>query len=232
MHSHMNQQRQPMFNVPLPVSVAVGALLAVHAVRTWLLPARDDLYVLFLFAFIPARYESPYFRDMVAGGQGAEIWSFLTYGLLHGGWTHVLLNVVWLVAFGSVVARRFGAFRFFAFLAAATVAGAGAHLLAHQGEMQPMVGASAAVSGCMAAAVRFMFANGRGAPAPLLTALKDGRVLAFVAVWFGINVVFGLGAMPLLGEEQSIAWEAHIGGFLVGLLLFGLFDRVRGDAMA
>ena len=216
-----------MFNVPLPVSVIAGALLAIHAIRTWLLPARDDLYALVLFAFIPARYETTELRDMVWGGQGAEIWSFLTYGLLHGGWAHVLLNVVWLVAFGSIVARRFGASRFFAFLAAATIAGAGAHLLAHAGEMQPMVGASAAVSGCMAAAVRFMFANGRGAPAPLLTALKDGRVLAFVAVWFGINVVFGLGAMPLLGEDQSIAWEAHIGGFLVGLLLFGLFDPIR-----
>ena len=216
-----------MFNVPLPVTITVGALIAVHAIRTLFLSPRQDLYALVLFAFIPARYEMPDLGEGIWGGQGAEIWSFVTYALLHGGWTHVLLNAVWLVAFGSVVARRFGTFRFFAFLAAATIAGAGAHLLAHYGQIQPMVGASAAVSGCMAAAIRFMFANDPRGRAPLLTGLQDRRVLAFVAVWFGINIVFGLGAMPLLGEGQSIAWEAHIGGFLVGLLLFAVFDPAR-----
>ena len=216
-----------MFNMPLPVTMTAGALIAVHAIRALLLSAREDLYVLFLFAFIPARYVAAEFLEGVGGDEGAEVWSFVTYALLHGSWAHVLLNVVWLVAFGSVVARRFGPFRFFAFLAAATVAGAGAHLLAHYGEMQPMVGASAAVSGCMAAAIRFMFASDPDARAPLLPALRDRRVLAFIAVWFGINIVFGLGVMPLLGEDQSIAWEAHIGGFLVGLLLFALFDSAR-----
>ena len=57
--------------------------------------------------------------------------------------------------------------------------------------------------------------------------LKRHACIGFVAVWFGINLVFGLGAMPLLGEEQSIAWEAHIGGFFVGLLLFAVFDPAR-----
>jgi membrane associated rhomboid family serine protease len=213
-----------MFNVPLPVLVVVGVLLAVHAIRTWFLSEQQDLYVLVLFAFIPARYEMAALRDALWGGQGAEIWSFLSYAFLHGGWAHVVLNVVWLVAFGSVVARRFGALRFFVFLGVATAAGAGAHLFAHYGQMQPMVGASAAVSGCMAAAIRFMFAPNPYGHAPLLAALRDRRVLAFIAVWFGINIVFGLGAMPLLGEDQSIAWEAHIGGFLVGLLLFAVFD--------
>ena len=46
-------------------------------------------------------------------------------------------------------------------------------------------------------------------------------------MWFGINLLFGLGSVSILtGDDQSVAWEAHIGGFLAGLLLFSLFDPV------
>jgi membrane associated rhomboid family serine protease len=61
--------------------------------------------------------------------------------------------------------------------------------------------------------------------APLLVVLRNPRVLMFLAVWFGLNLLFGLGSVPfMVGEGQSIAWEAHVGGFLGGLLLFSPFD--------
>jgi membrane associated rhomboid family serine protease len=56
--------------------------------------------------------------------------------------------------------------------------------------------------------------------------LRDVRVLAFLVVWFGVNLLFGVGTISMPGVEQSIAWQAHIGGFLAGLLLFPLFDPV------
>jgi membrane associated rhomboid family serine protease len=56
--------------------------------------------------------------------------------------------------------------------------------------------------------------------------LRDGRVLAFLAVWFGLNIVFGLGAIGIGTEGATVAWQAHIGGFFAGLLLFSLFDPV------
>jgi membrane associated rhomboid family serine protease len=56
--------------------------------------------------------------------------------------------------------------------------------------------------------------------------LRNGRVLLFLAVWFGLNLLFGLSSLSLGESGQSIAWEAHIGGFLAGLLLFPLFDPV------
>jgi membrane associated rhomboid family serine protease len=59
---------------------------------------------------------------------------------------------------------------------------------------------------------------------PLTGLLRDGRVIAFVVVWFGINILFGTGTVPVPGEDQTVAWEAHIGGFVAGLLLFSLFD--------
>jgi membrane associated rhomboid family serine protease len=92
--------------------------------------------------------------------------------------------------------------------------------------------------------MRFMFQSGgalaglrvdrsrvhRVPAAPLLTALRDPRVLTFLAVWFGVNLVFGVGSLSLAEGEQSVAWEAHIGGFLAGMLLFAVFDPVPLDA--
>jgi membrane associated rhomboid family serine protease len=52
-------------------------------------------------------------------------------------------------------------------------------------------------------------------------------VLIFIAVWFGVNLIFGLGAISLTGGEQAVAWQAHVGGFLAGLFLFGWFDPVK-----
>ena len=48
--------------------------------------------------------------------------------------------------------------------------------------------------------------------------------MLFLVVWFGINILFGVGSLPMTGGDQPVAWEAHIGGFLAGLLLFSWFD--------
>jgi membrane associated rhomboid family serine protease len=45
-------------------------------------------------------------------------------------------------------------------------------------------------------------------------------------VWFGVNILFGMGTIATPGVEQAVAWQAHIGGFLAGLILFALFDPV------
>jgi len=137
------------------------------------------------------------------------------------------------------VARRFRAPRFLAFLAVTIGAGALAYLVMHAGERGPMVGISAGISGMMGAAARFAFEPGGSLDmwhrnreqadfvpaAPLLAALRNPRVLAFVGVWFGLNLLFGLGSLSLPGTGgQSVAWEAHVGGFFAGLLLFSAFD--------
>ena len=96
-------------------------------------------------------------------------------------------------------------------------AGALAYLLAHAGELAPMVGASAGISGMMGAAARFAFEPGGSLDmwhgdrtqadhvpaAPLLAALRNPRVLTFVGVWFGLNLLFGLGSLSIAGANQS-----------------------------
>jgi membrane associated rhomboid family serine protease len=226
-----------MLNVPGVVTATLLALAAVHVIRDLLLTARIDHVVIELFAFIPARYESGPLLHEYLGGSAAGIWTFATYALLHGDWAHLLINSVWLLAFGSAVARRFGTWRFLVFFLVTAVAGAAVHLATHAGDRAPMVGASAAISGYMAAAIRFIFRSGgpidlwraqdrqsyQVPAAPLLSALTDLRILAFLAVWLGLNLLLGLGSLG----AQAVAWEAHIGGFVAGLVLFALFDPAR-----
>lgn len=231
-------RRERIFNVPTVILLLLAAMVAIHVLREFVLSEDADLRTLIYFAFIPARYEPSILpAGVVPGGHGAEFWTFVTYAFLHGDWMHLGVNAAWLLAFGSPLARRFGFLRFLAFFAVTAIAGALMHLATHRGELVPMIGASAAISGAMAAAMRFVFVPGGPllrrpgaetnyhAPAvPLRTALTDPRILVFLAVWLAVNLLFGLGAGPLLGEHQSVAWQAHVGGFFAGLLLFGLFD--------
>ncbi|WP_049766114.1 rhomboid family intramembrane serine protease [Rhodopseudomonas palustris] len=230
--------REPILTLPGALTAYV-ALLAVIHLRV-LLPPDLEYWTIEMFGFIPMRYDSTLLATPFPGGTAAKIWSFVTYSLLHANLSHILFNVLWLLPFGSALARRFGAVRFFVFMAVTAIAGALAHLVTHEHAMAPMIGASASVSGAMAAAIRFAFVQGsflsfrRGdaetaalVPAqPLSRALRDPRVLGFLAIWFGINIVFGVGSIAIGAEGASVAWQAHIGGFFAGLLLFALFDPV------
>jgi membrane associated rhomboid family serine protease len=233
-------RRERMLNVPAVVVALLAVLALVHAVFVLLLNDEETTEALLLFAFIPARYDAHLTPDIgFPGGTAADIWTFVTYALIHGDLSHLLLNGVWLLAFCSPVARRFGPWRFLAFMVATAAAGAFAHLITHYGELLPMVGASASISGAMAAAMRFAFQRGgpiglwrdnddayRVPALSLVGSLRDPRVLAFLVVWFGCNLLFGVISIGTPGIEQSVAWEAHIGGFLAGLFGFALFDPV------
>lgn len=259
---------EPVFNLPAVVVWLVGLLVAIHALREFLSPVQDFTAISWL-AFVPARltlWLDPQRMEDVAstvlGAVGASdaqqrlqlvrffladggprLWTLLSYGLLHGSWTHLVTNVLWLIAFASPVARRLGAWRFLNLFALATIAGALLHWWSRDLDVLPLVGASAGVSGATAAAIRFVFAPGvrfgqfgddaaiRAIPAePFGQLWRNPRALLFIVIWFATNLLFGAGLVPILGEEVSIAWEAHVGGFLAGLLLFPLMDRGRTRA--
>jgi membrane associated rhomboid family serine protease len=235
--------REPILTLPGALTTYVLLLSAIHGVRM-LLPYDVDDDVIQMFGFIPKRYDSTLLAITFPGGAGAKVWSFVTYSLLHANLSHIGFNVLWLLPFGSALARRFGAIRFFVFMAVTAVAGALAHLVTHEHAVAPMIGASASVSGAMAAAIRFAFVQGsflsfsRGdataaarVPAlSLMRALRNTRVLGFLAVWFGVNIVFGVGSIAIGADGASVAWQAHIGGFFAGLLLFSLFDPIPHGA--
>jgi membrane associated rhomboid family serine protease len=161
----------------------------------------------------------------------------LSYAFLHGDWTHLIFNGVWTAAFGSPVARRFGGLRFLLLGALGAAGGAFFYLAFHLAELAPMIGASAAVSAFMGAASRFVFQpgafslRGGGDKVPPLASLRDmlsnRQTLAFVGFWFVTNLLIGVGGQGFGFSNAPVAWEAHIGGFLVGLFLAPLFDQMR-----
>src|SRR3984893_13153747 len=249
----MRHQRERIFNLP-PVVLWIIALLFALEGLCQLVSPESYLEILQHFAFVPGRFTfafdphrvplnftglpgDPEFRAEAAQfflGDGKPLWwTVLTYAFLHGGWLHVGINSIWFAAFGSAVARRFGAPRFLLFCAVAAVAGALAHYLTHMADLEPVVGASAAVSGVMAAAVRFVFQPGaplgeslgfaqradedmayRQPALPLRGILSNRSAISFLLFWFLANFLFGTTPVPLGVTDATVAWEAHIGGFL------------------
>jgi len=238
--SEPEKSREPFFNVPLAVVMTVAVLVLVHLGRLFLLTDDQDVEFLLTFAFIPARYGTDAgVTGTLPGGFAADLWTFFTYGFLHADLMHLGLNLAWLLPFATALARRLGAWRYSLFMLVMAAFGALAHLLTHLGAIEPMIGASAAISGAMAAALRFVFQQGgplavfregpsagyRVPAASLAATLRDPRFLLFLAVWLGLNALAGSGTITFGTEAgQEIAWQAHVGGFFAGLLLFDAFD--------
>ncbi len=258
-------RREPVFNVPGIVLLLIGAFVAVHFWRMTL-DDHADLNFLIETALVPARLTVAFGIEQVDGlleaisrdvpvadrerataivqvfvGEGeSRPWTLITYSFLHGDFSHLAINSVWLLAFGSAIARRFATLRFLLFFAACGIAGAVAQWLSDTSSAQPVIGASGAIAGMMGASMRFMFRDeirlGPGAERyafiprlSLSETFANHRVLTFVAMMLGINILIGLGFQFLSAGDMRIAWQAHIGGFLFGILAFAWFDPVPAE---
>lgn len=219
------QRREPVFNLPPIVLAVIGICVAVYLIQAYVLTDEQDLSLLIRAAFIPIRYSGRFDLDFYAFS------SPFTYAFLHGGFAHLAINMVWLAAFGSPLANRFGALRFSLFFAATGLAAVVLFWAVHPLGQAPLVGASGAISGMMGAAARFGFRIDRshgkaafaGAPLPMADVFRSRGVVTFLAVWMVINLVTGLIGAP--GVDGQIAWEAHIGGFVAGFFGLRFFDR-------
>lgn len=222
------RRREPVFNIPASLGWVLAALWLIEIVRETILSPAQDNALLVQTAFIPLRYATPFSEQ-----SPAWLWSPLTYSFLHGGFLHLTLNSIWMVAFGAVVARRLGAFRFALFWVFTSVGAALSFLALNWGAPVPVIGASGVVSGLMGGAARFAFP--RHGPfrredahflprVGIIESLQNRTVLAYAIIWFAINFLAAFGFSPGAAGAM-VAWQAHIGGFLFGFLFFGLFDH-------
>jgi membrane associated rhomboid family serine protease len=203
--------REPAFNVPLVVLLIAASMPVLFYFQRQL----PDMGM--SMAFAPA--------DLAQGRWGG----LLTAMLLHGGWTHAIMNAVAAVAFGTPVARlfsgRMGPTVFLLFYVSCGVMAALGYGLIHWGSTEPMVGASGAVFGLIGAATRLLGRQGR------VLALTDRHVIGAAIAWMAVNAVTGLIGYAPGAEGARIAWEAHAVGFFVGLLAIGPLARLFGKGV-
>ena len=231
--------REPAFNAPLPVLLCIATFILVHLAREWFLdPAAVGRLVL-TFGVYPPLYEAVWLGmppDYLPGGVWGLLAAPFTHFFLHANWMHVTMNALWMLVFGTPVARRLGAMRFCALALLSAAGGALAFLTLHWGEEALLVGASGGISGLMGASVRLVYAGGATLAEGLRGDVHTVRPLTFVQtltlpgprlfilVWIGINIIVSLVGFGMSGGMDRVAGEAHLAGFFTGMALFGLFD--------
>jgi len=201
-------KREPVFNAPAAALALVALILGGYALQTRfaLESVIDGL------AFSPAA---------LAQGRWATL---VTALFVHGGWGHALMNAAFALAFATPVARFFGerlagvAMFFLFYLVCGALSSLG-YAVVHPAEATPLVGASGAISGLMGAASRLI--DGRGRVGRILSS----PVLGMGGAWIVVNVLVGvLGSGFTPGADGApVAWEAHVAGFLAGVLMIWPF---------
>lgn len=153
--------------------------------------------------------------------------ALLTSMFMHGGWGHLLSNMLFLWVFGNNIEDSMGHIRFLIFYLVCGLAASFGHIFFSPDGQLPMVGASGAISGIMGAYILlYPSARVRTYFPPIF--FFRIRAVFFLALWFVLQLFTGLSSLGLPENESGgVAVWAHIGGFVAGLLLIKVFDRPR-----
>ena len=174
----------------------------------------------YLFGMVPARYSHPAWATML-GLPLDSYWSFMTSLFLHGGWLHVVGNMWFLYLFGDNVEDRLGPVRFVLFYLLAGLAANLIHFLVNHESTMPVIGASGAIAGVMAAYLR-LFPTARIItllPVLFVPFFFEIPAVFFMLFWFFLQLFSGAASLVAAQGGGGIAWWAHVGGFAVGFLL-------------
>jgi membrane associated rhomboid family serine protease len=176
--------------------------------------------LVYLFGLVPARYTHPAWTAAV-GLPLDGYWPFITNTFLHGGWFHLIANRWSLYLFGDNVEDRLGHLRFLLFYLLAGVAANLVHFVVNHDSTMPVIGASGAIAGVMAAYLRlFPFARIITLfPIFFIPYFFEVPAYLFMGIWFLTQVFSGAASLAVAEGGGGIAWWAHIGGFAVGFLL-------------
>jgi len=197
---------QPFINwdkVPAFTRSIIAVFLVIQIAMSFLINDATRLDIISHYGFVPA-----YYSGAIPWSWSAIIAPFTTM-IIHGGWIHVLVNSVMMVAMGVLFERQFGAKRTLIFFLLCGMAGNLVYFILNPALTAPVIGASGAISGLFGAAVMMMNSNG-------MTGSQNRGPLHFILLWISIIVIFGM-------LSADTAWQSHLGGFLGGVGLFQLW---------
>jgi membrane associated rhomboid family serine protease len=154
---------------------------------------------------------------------------FFTNMFLHGGWGHIISNMWILFIFGDNVEDRMGKIGYFLFYILCGLIASFTHFMLHRHSGVPAIGASGAISGVMAAYM-FMFPKSNilsFIPIIIIPFFLPIPAIIYIGLWFVGQLISGASSLMLSSSATGIAFWAHIGGFMGGLLIYRLFDTSR-----
>ena len=183
--------------------------------------------IIFAYGLVPERFT--HWSD--PGGSPLSPWRLLplvTCMFLHGGWLHLLGNMLYLWIFGDNVEDRLGSGRFVAFYLSCGVAAGLLQCWFDPDSPLPTIGASGAIAGVLGAYL-LLFPRAKVMtfiPVLFLPWIVELPALLFLGVWFLAQLASGFFS---LGRDLNggVAWWAHVGGFLAGMLLVAILPRAR-----
>ncbi|UNE54727.1 rhomboid family intramembrane serine protease [Bartonella machadoae] len=225
----LKQPREPLLNVPFIIVVLIALCFGIYFVQEYFLSERLYIESLEFFSFTPSFFKIDPLKFC---------YTVISYSFMHGSLKHVTINMVWLLVFGSPLVKYFGNLRFLIFWGVTAILSVLTYFVVHPDSAISLVGASGVVSGMMGAFARYGFPQGYWGDrmqnerflGPLLSikqALCSRDVLVYMSIWLSVDFIIGISSFLFEEEGISVAWEAHIGGFISGFLLIGFFDISR-----
>ena len=214
--------------------VTVGLIVVNFIVFFYELALNDTQFNTFVSAYslVPCEYSG---QCPVYDGTPTPFFvTLFTSMFLHAGWEHIVGNMLFLFVFGTHVERSMGGLRYLAFYLICGLAADGLEIVTSLNSNVPGLGASGAISGVLAGYLRLYPGSRIKTLIPFLILYRSVNIPAwvFIGVWFLIQFFSGIGSVTG-SSEGGVAYSAHIGGFLAGLLLVPLFvqaqrvDRIR-----
>ena len=201
---------QPAFNVPPATLALAAAMLGIFLVLR-VIPADLLDRALTALTVIPSA-----FAGAAGAGQALELLSrsatLVTYAFVHLAWAHLLMNLGFLLAFGSALERALGRRSLIAVFMLSAAGGAGLQLLLEWGAPILVLGASGGVSGLIGGVIRLLIGDPHDPARRRL-----GFTLLSVVV--ALDLLFGLLGGAVFGLDAEIAWQTQLGGLIVGLLM-------------
>lgn len=225
----------PAVRTPVVVYLIIAANTAVFLYQE-ALGANASIVFSYTYGLVPIRYFDPDW-GLANGLPASDYWPFLTAAFLHGGWLHIILNMWMLFIFGQTMEGRMGAIPFLAFYLACAAASIFAHAWFNATSEVPVVGASGAIAGVIGA-YALTFPKARITlivPVIFIPLIFTIPAIAFALIWFAVQVLQGTSDILAPSMDGGIAWWAHIGGFIAGMVLLPVFlafapAREQGEA--
>jgi membrane associated rhomboid family serine protease len=208
----------PTKNYPVVNNTIIGINVVIFLLQGLQGPELDRF--IYIYGLVPARYTIPQIASYFSPGQ--QLFSIVSFMFLHGGFFHLLGNMWTLYIFGDNIEDRLGHFRYIVFYLLCGVASGLSHLLLNLNSNIPTIGASGAIAGIMGA---YFILHPKSKILTLIPIIfipwfVEIPAYFFLGLWFVLQFLQAAGSY---GDVGGIAWWAHIGGFIFGIIFLKLF---------